>query len=535
MPVIERLAVAAVPALVLVGVAWSDGGFFPRTWGALLLLEAIALAAVGILGSRVPREPRAVVLVAALLALAAWQLVSRFWAVAPDAVFLEAQRTLVYAGAAAVAVLAVPRRLGPWLVGGVFAGATGIVSGGLVDHLIGPGARPDRLESPVGYANALGILAAVALTLGIGLVLARLGRWSAVAAVVCVPVAVALYLTLSRGSLLAAAGATVLLVALDRWAAGSTAGRRTVVVAAGAGVLLLVVLAAISARGSPDERPAPTPRQPAAGRLFTTTTSYRSDYWDVAASMVRDEPLHGAGAGGFERTWLRERPALLHVQDAHNLYLETLAELGPLGLAFLLVALLVPLFGARRAARAPVGRAALAAYVALLGHAALDWDWELPVVWLCVVLLGVALAGWGREATERMTSATRSLVLAAAAILGVLAIVVHAGNSATAEAHEALDRGDARVARAEADRARRFRPFAAEPWQLLGEAELAAGRLELARRHLRRAVRDDPGSWSAWLTLAGASDGWERSRALRRARMLNPLAEEIDAVESPDP
>jgi O-antigen ligase len=539
-PVIERLVVAALPALVLVGVAWSDGGFFPRTWGALLLLEAIALAAVGILASRVPREPRAVALVGLLLALTAWQLVSRVWAVAPDAVVLEAQRTLVYAGATAVAFVAVPRRLGPWLVGGVFAGATGLVLSGLVDHLVGPGTRPDRLESPVGYPNAVGILAAVALTLGIGLVLERLGRVSAVAAILCVPVALALYLTLSRGSLLAAAGAVVLLVAIGRWAAASRAHsrvrRRAVVVsAASAGVLLLVSLAAIGVRQARDEQQAPTAQPRSSGRLLTTTTNSRSDYWDVAASMVREEPLHGAGAGGFERTWLRERPALLHVKDAHNLYLETLAELGPLGLAFLLAALLVPLRGARRAARDPLGRAALAAYAALLGHAALDWDWELPVVWLCVVVLGVALAGWGRESTVAITTATRSVVLASAATLCVFAIVVHTGNSATAEAHEALDRGDAGAALAEADRARRFRPSAAEPWQLLGEAELAAGRLERAREHLRRATREDPGSWSAWLALAGASDGRERRLALQRARALNPLAEEIDAIAATDP
>ena len=536
---IERLVVAAVPAVVLVAVAWTDGGFFPRTWGALLLLEAIALAAVGILGSRVPREPRAFALVGALLALAAWQLVSRAWAVAPDAVFLEAQRTLVYAGAAAVALLAVPRRLGPWLVGGVFAGAASIVLSGLVDHLAARGAQPDRLEAPVGYANAIGILSVVALTLGLGLALARLGRPSAIVAVICVPLALALYLTLSRGSLLAAAGAVGLLLATNRWGAAPRRPRMPrraiLAVAAGAGVLVLVALAAVGVREIGDERLTPSLQQRGSGRLLTASTSYRSDYWDVAASMVAREPLRGEGAGSFERTWLRERPALLYVQDAHSLYLETLAELGPLGLAALLVALLVPLAGARRAARDPLGRATLAAYAALLGHAALDWDWELPVVWLCVVLLGVALAGWGRESTDTIATATRSVVLASAATLGGLAIVVHAGNSATAEAHEALDRGDAETALAQADRARRFRPYAAEPWQLLGEAELAAGRLERARTHLRRATREDPGSWSAWLALAGASGGPEQQRALRRARALNPLAQEIDATVATDP
>ena len=113
---------------------------------------------------------------------------------------------------------------------------------------------------------------------------------------------------------------------------------------------------------------------------------------------------------------------------------------------------------------------------------------------------------------------------------GAVAIVAHAGNGSTAEAHEALDRGDASTATREAERARRFVPWAAEPWQLLGEAELAAGRVEPGRRHLRRATREDPRSWSAWLSLASASRGVERERALERARALNPLAPELETL-----
>jgi Flp pilus assembly protein TadD len=73
-------------------------------------------------------------------------------------------------------------------------------------------------------------------------------------------------------------------------------------------------------------------------------------------------------------------------------------------------------------------------------------------------------------------------------------------------------------------------PWAAEPWQLLGEAELAAGHLDRARQHIRRATREDPGSWSAWLALAQAAEGPERRLALGRARALNPLAPEIGAI-----
>jgi len=73
-------------------------------------------------------------------------------------------------------------------------------------------------------------------------------------------------------------------------------------------------------------------------------------------------------------------------------------------------------------------------------------------------------------------------------------------------------------------------PDGADDERVLGEAELAAGRVEPGRQHLRRATREDPRSWSAWLSLAFASRGVERERALERARALNPLAPELETL-----
>ena len=159
-------------------------------------------------------------------------------------------------------------------------------------------------------------------------------------------------------------------------------------------------------------------------------------------------------------------------------------------------------------------------------------SWELPAVTLCTILLGVALVRLGRPRLRRPARLCAVIrppaLLAAAAVLGVVAVVAHVGNGAAAAAQDALDRGDAAAARREADRARRFAPWSAEPWQLLGEADLAQGRLEAGRRDLRRATAEDPGAWYAWFELAVASDGAVRANALARARMLNPLAPELD-------
>jgi O-Antigen ligase len=588
-PVLERAPVVVVPAAILAALAWSSGGYFPRTWGAVLLLEAIALAAVALLATRVTMGLAELAVVGGLLGLVVWQLVSRAWAVDPDATVLEAERTLLYAGAAASAFLAVTRDRAEGLVVGILVGTGVVTIGGLAEHVLGPGSPNDRLEDPVGYTNASGIVATTTLLLGLGLAAEGAPWRRGLAAGLAAPAAAALYLSLSRGSLLAAAiGVVLLAVTTARTAAlsrvalvalpaggafllaaqvgqfdapgaslseiasllalgGLALAAAVLAVAtpripvphvprsaglafgAAAAVLAVVALAYLGAREIREARSTPAAQQGAPDRLLSGSTSSRSEYWDVAGRMVEDAPLLGEGAGGFTRIWLRDRPALLFVKDAHNLYLETLAELGPVGLAALLLVLLTPLARARRAARHPAGRAALAAYVALLAHAAVDWDWELPAVTLATVLLGVALVQLGGQAAPRpLTPAARGAILAAAALTGAVAIVAHAGNGSIAEAHEALDRGDARTATREADRATQFAPWAAEPWQLLGEAELAAGGLERGRRHLRRATREDPRSWSAWLSLALASPGAERERALERALALNPLAPELE-------
>ena len=580
-----RIATVVLPAAVVAAAAWSSGAYFPRTWGTLLLAEAIAIAAVAILATTIELDRRAVALVVALLGLATWQAASQAWSLAPDASILEAERTLVYAGGAAAVLLAVPRARAGELISSVLVATSIVTTGGLVEHVLGSGEPNDRLELPIGYANASGILATTALLLGLGLAVGRPGWLAAGGAAAAVPAAAALYLSLSRGSMVAAALGLVLLAVVSR---GAALGRLVVVGLPSAAALVVAVVASFDRDGAatrevialsflallsaiaaglalraPDlplprsvavatlavaalvlvglvawtavnVREAAVPsatQQQAAGRLVSASTNSRGDYWDVAAGMVADEPLTGTGAGSFERAWLVERPSLLFVRDAHNAYLETLAELGPVGLGLLLIVLLLPLLGARRAAASVVGRAALAAYVALVAHAALDWDWELPAVSLCTVLLAVALVRLGgKPSVIAFTPARRALVGAGAASLAAAALVAHGGNTAVAEAHEALDRGDTAAARGHAERARSFMPWAAEPLRLLGEAELAAGRVGAARSLLRRSLERDDRAWETWLALAIASEGEERAAALRRARALDPLAPELDAV-----
>ena len=102
----------------------------------------------------------------------------------------------------------------------------------------------------------------------------------------------------------------------------------------------------------------------------------RSQYWRVAVHEANAHPVAGSGAGTFSNWWLEKRHVPLSTQEAHALYLETLAELGPVGLALLLTALAVPLAAAVRI-REPALAAALVAYDV---GAAVDFHWELAGV-----------------------------------------------------------------------------------------------------------------------------------------------------------
>jgi O-antigen ligase len=324
-----------------------------------------------------------------------------------------------------------------------------------------------------------------------------------------------------------------------RIAPGRTA-RRAFVVAL-AIVALAVAAAGVARAGGPQaairrayhafNAPAPLVKTNASQRLFSLSGSNRSEYWRVAWREYEAHPWLGGGAGSFQRFWLRHRRNSLPVLDAHSLYLETLAELGPVGLALLVFALAIPLVAARAARSHSLASAAVGAYVAFLLHAGIDWDWEMTSVTLAALVcgLGLLLAARGSE-TLPLDRASRALGLVFAAILCAVAVAGFVGNQAAASAAEALDASHLRAAAGDARRARRWEPWSAEPWRLLGEAELQGGDVERARASFLHGLAKDRGDWELWLDLALATRGNMRAAALEHVALLNPLSTELREV-----
>jgi hypothetical protein len=539
-------ALAALAVWSLVSIAWSSGADAPVLAAERDLVYVAALGALLLAVSRDRVQWLMGGAVGGILVVCVYALATRLFAGA------------VGDAADAVAGNRLGAPIGYANALGVLAALGLVLALGFVLH--------DRVELRVGAGVALVPLcvtlyftlsrgSVIALALGVLAFLGAERSGHAIGALlpVAVPPAAAVFLAvrsplLDGGLSLAAVQSSghrlaweLGLLALSGGAAGAAAGplARTLTpvaliglagaAAVGAAAIVWVGPEHLSHRVADSFRAAPgvTTGKPSR-RLLSASAGFRSAYWSVARRMVEREPLLGEGAGSYERWWLQDRPTASDARNAHNLYLETIAELGPFGLVLLLVALVVPLVAPH--ARDPVSAAAFGGYLVWLAHALLDWDWQIPAVTLVGIACGGALLVLARPAGggQRLTLPRRVAGAALLAPLLAAGLLAHVGDRAADRSQTALDAGKVAQAASDARRARTWMPWAAQPWQLLGETELAAHHDAAARASLRRALARDPDSWTAWYDLAAVTRGSAKTAALARARQLNPLAPELN-------
>jgi O-antigen ligase len=274
--------------------------------------------------------------------------------------------------------------------------------------------------------------------------------------------------------------------------------------------------------------PPPHSQQNLNRRLLSFSGNGRADLWRLAWDDARRHAVLGSGAGTYERYFLAHQPADVgFVRDAHGLYIETLAELGPVGILLLLAVLAVPFAALPRARHHPLGAAAAGAYVAYLVATGVDWHWELPAVTLAGLLCGASLFLFARRwrPPRQLPDGARYAVAAAAALAAVFAMVALIGNDALSRSNAARGDGDLARAATDARRARSLLPWSPRPWQALGRAQLAAGLAPQARTSFHKAISMDGTDWELWYDLSTATTGSEHRRALDRVRELYPLVD----------
>lgn len=592
----------AMSTFTVVGVlAAADGGYFPTAWGvSLLFFFGIAIALVVLPGVQ-PSVLEGLML-ASLAALVAWIALSVLWSTDPGQSMLEVQRALVYLGGMG-ALLIIARRESVLVVLAALASACLVVSGYALatrlypDVFVSPAAGSiDRfpLSEPVGYSNALGLMAAMGFLLMLGFATsANSAVARGLAAAGLVPLASALYFTASRAAVVALAIGLAVAVAweprrreflgaavpaltlpimsvwvsaradalgkpgipLDEAPAGHRLAFLLIVLAASAAVLVwglmrlqrarrlrlacLVLVVGVMLTGpglgwvnggsGAGLQSTSTAGADLTSRLASTSMHARWDVWSVAWRAAKDEPLLGTGAGSFARSWLQDRPARQEVRSAHSLYLETLSELGAVGLGLLLVVLAAPLLAAAKARQVRLIPAAAGAWVAYIVHASAHWDWEMPVLTLAALVCGGAtlVAARGEACVPRLRRLIRVGLLGVVAVLCCFAFAGLVGNVAFEQGVEAAATGSTTNAKAQARRAITWMPWSGEPWRLLGEVARSEGNIVLARASFRQGLEHDPHSWRLWIDLAMSTRGGARVNAVEQATRLNPHAVEV--------
>jgi hypothetical protein len=282
-------------------------------------------------------------------------------------------------------------------------------------------------------------------------------------------------------------------------------------------------------------------------RLSRISNNGRIKLWRVALRSGFDPaPLTGSGAGTFPLLWQRHRVDLSDALDAHSLYIQTLAELGIVGLVLVAATLvavgLALVCRARGPDRGPWA-ALLGAAVAWAVHAAVDWDWQLPAVtlWLFAAA-GLALARPAAGAVvPRPHRARRIGWVAVIAALAIVPMSIARSQGPTERATAALFRPDCTAGPAAAQAAIDRFPVRVQPHELLAYCDALNGPHAAATTEAAEAVRLDPRSWEPWfyLALAQAAAGVESRPALSQAYARNPVSRlanaAVAALGSPDP
>jgi tetratricopeptide (TPR) repeat protein len=331
---------------------------------------------------------------------------------------------------------------------------------------------------------------------------------------------------------------------------------------------------------------------------LTAVASVRARYWKEALQVFHAHPLLGAGAEGYATAHLRYRKETLSVRHAHGFVVQTLADLGVLGLALALALLAAWLAAAGRAThpfnrrwtswrawRSPrdadaaarpgwrrlrepaarrytperIGLLSMLCVVIVFGvHSLVDWTWYVPGN-ACVALLCAGwLAGRGPLAPAPAAAlaapvaplaapAARSVGplrggLAAAAIAAALLAAWAQWQPQRAEGarQEALEllASDPAGANAAAERAVSRDPLSAEALFALADVQSVRGQGARAHATLERAVRLQPSNPKTWLELARFDLAGGRPAAalgeLRAAIYLNPESIAPEEISPPN-
>lgn len=231
----------------------------------------------------------------------------------------------------------------------------------------------------------------------------------------------------------------------------------------------------------------------------------RYQFWASAVDGFGSAPVTGLGAGQYQAWWAEHGTLALFVRNAHSLFVETLAELGVVGLLLLLgfvgVTLVAALRGHRTGIDRPARAGAVAVFLAGLTAASIDWMWEIPAAFAPVVVAAALLTGSALGPRVSRSSGRFGIGIATL-LIGWVAILASASTFLMEvklqDSRDAFDRGNVGGAIDDARVASALQPWAAAP--RLQEARLLEiqGDLVGAERAATAAIARSPDDWVVW-------------------------------------
>jgi O-antigen ligase len=270
-------------------------------------------------------------------------------------------------------------------------------------------------------------------------------------------------------------------------------------------------------------------------RFASSSGNGRYQLWQAAVDANQTDPVKGIGPGTYEYFWAQHGKLPGFVVNAHSLYLESLGELGIVGL-ILIVSFLtwVLATGAIRAFSASRDRTvyagATAAAAAFAVAAGVDWVWQIAVIPVALLLLAGAILRSRRRSsevaiTERPLAAR--LIMAGVALIGLVAIAIPlASTEAVRASQEQFRSQNLTGALDEARTADNLQPYSATA--SLQEALVleAQGNFDEALAAAKSAASEGSADWRNWLVLsriqAELGNVDPSIAAYKKAKSLNP-------------
>jgi hypothetical protein len=271
-------------------------------------------------------------------------------------------------------------------------------------------------------------------------------------------------------------------------------------------------------------------------RLTDPGNNGRVDMWRVAWRQFQTAPAVGHGAGTFANTWAQHRIDNDFVVDAHSLYMETLDELGIVGLVLLVTVIIITLTTTALRARGPDRPLYAATFTIMLMwaiHAGVDWDWEMPVVTLPFFALGGFMLSRRRRGTDgtpradervRPAPVSRMLVGITCLLLAVAPAYVWLSQRRLNQATAAFAQGDCVTATRSAISSISILGNRPEPYELISYCDIRRDMPSLAITNIQKAISLDPNNWNFRYDLAvmRASAGLNPMPAMEKAVSLDP-------------